>query len=539
MRSSKNSWDEMQVVLLTIKEAAKRFKTKTSNIRYLLDYHPDKIHRYDSEGNIIQKGQSRQILLSLEELEAYFQRRESEMLDDEVSHQETNNSIGFRHLSDAERTKHVHGLHPYMGKFIPQLAHYYLSKNFRKGDIILDPFAGSGTTLVEGNTLSMHTIGVDIAEFNTILMRAKLQRYNLTLMEFEVRHILDRLTRFSHHHWNLKDLKKGTLSQQQLSKFRSLLLGEPQGVLSHFEEGASGANNLSDEVDVEGIRRLLEMGTDVPDLPPFQTPHSEYFASWLAPRTNIEANYYLNLIPDYHYQDLLKVILSSAIRSSRLIKHIDLTRPKEPLKPDEEYVCVKHRGRLCRPITELLKWIRTYSVGKKGVINRIKEFDKLRTSSEVHVINADSTLVDLFNELSREHSGSVTSERFIDGIFTSPPYVGIIDYHQQHRYAYEIFDLAFNEEEEIGAAKYGSSQKAQKTYQELISKVLLNVKRFLKVDSLVFIVANDRYNLYPAIFEASGYELVDEEKRGVYKRADSGGARANYLESIFKIKPIF
>ena len=28
-----------------------------------------------------------------------------------------------------------------------------------------------------------------------------------------------------------------------------------------------------------------------------------------------------------------------------------------------------------------------------------------------------------------------------DGVFTSPPYPGLIDYHEQHRYAYELLGL--------------------------------------------------------------------------------------------------
>ena len=47
--------------------------------------------------------------------------------------------LGYR---EYERTKHVHRLHPYLGKFIPQLAEVFLKKYFHKGDIVLDPFSG-------------------------------------------------------------------------------------------------------------------------------------------------------------------------------------------------------------------------------------------------------------------------------------------------------------------------------------------------------------------------------------------------------------
>ena len=38
-----------------------------------------------------------------------------------------------RDLPERERTKHVHRLHPYLGKFIPQLVEIFLRKYFAPG----------------------------------------------------------------------------------------------------------------------------------------------------------------------------------------------------------------------------------------------------------------------------------------------------------------------------------------------------------------------------------------------------------------------
>src|SRR3989344_5918294 len=74
------------------------------------------------------------------------------------------NSV-FVNLREKDTTKHVHRLHPYKGKFIPQLVQYFIddhTDNFKKdvyfktGDIILDPFSGSGTTLVQAMEMGMH-----------------------------------------------------------------------------------------------------------------------------------------------------------------------------------------------------------------------------------------------------------------------------------------------------------------------------------------------------------------------------------------------
>ncbi len=54
-----------------------------------------------------------------------------------------------RQLPERERTKHVHRLHPYLGKYIPQLVEELFRRHVPARGRVLDPFAGSGTTLVQ------------------------------------------------------------------------------------------------------------------------------------------------------------------------------------------------------------------------------------------------------------------------------------------------------------------------------------------------------------------------------------------------------
>src|SRR5215208_7483680 len=70
-----------------------------------------------------------------------------------------------RDLTERERTKHVNRLHPYLGKFIPQLVEIFLRKYWAPGQTVLDPFCGSGTTLVQANELDIHAVGYDISAF--------------------------------------------------------------------------------------------------------------------------------------------------------------------------------------------------------------------------------------------------------------------------------------------------------------------------------------------------------------------------------------
>jgi len=86
-------------------------------------------------------------------------------------------------------------MHPYLGKFIPQLVEIFLRKYFKAGQTVLDPFVGSGTTLVQANELEINSIGYDISVFNTLLCNAKTAQYDLTRVRSEVLDALDKLSK--------------------------------------------------------------------------------------------------------------------------------------------------------------------------------------------------------------------------------------------------------------------------------------------------------------------------------------------------------
>ena len=98
-------------------------------------------------------------------------------------------------LPERERTKHVHRLHPYLGKFVPQLVEALLARYVSPGGRVLDPFGGSGTTLVQALESGYDAVGVDVAAFNALLMRVKTADYDLGALEQEVLEARSRLGR--------------------------------------------------------------------------------------------------------------------------------------------------------------------------------------------------------------------------------------------------------------------------------------------------------------------------------------------------------
>src|SRR5215831_18305986 len=52
----------------------------------------------------------------------------------------------------------------YWGNFVPQIPHQLILRYTKKGDWVLDPFVGSGTTLIECRRLGRNGIGVELNE---------------------------------------------------------------------------------------------------------------------------------------------------------------------------------------------------------------------------------------------------------------------------------------------------------------------------------------------------------------------------------------
>jgi hypothetical protein len=100
-----------------------------------------------------------------------------------------------RDLPERVRTKHVHRLHPYLGKYIPQLVEELFRRHVPPRGRVLDPFAGSGTTLVQALESGLDSAGVDIASFNCLLTRVKTREHNPFVLETELRDALARFER--------------------------------------------------------------------------------------------------------------------------------------------------------------------------------------------------------------------------------------------------------------------------------------------------------------------------------------------------------
>jgi hypothetical protein len=335
-------------------------------------------------------------------------------------------------LPQHQRTRHVHALHPYLGKFVPQLVEAFLARHVQPGQVVCDPFGGSGTTLVESAAFGAHAAGADVSAFNVLLARGKVAKRDAEIVERDLVATLDRLRE-----------------------------------------------------------------------PADPSAASDYLQRWFAPKALGELLAYRELIEEGPTADLQRIVLSRAARSARLTPHYDLDFPKAP--QHGPYWCHKHR-RECRPVTEAARFLRRYTL---DTARRVRSFQAIRADVDVVVHHADARVIDW--------------AQTFDALITSPPYPGRIDYHEQHRYAFELLGLEPWSDAEIGAPARGRSRPAFGAYADDMVAVFARARSHLRPGAPVIVVVDDPRGLYPAILERAGLTLTERRLRHVNRRTGRRG----------------
>ncbi len=497
-----------------------------SNISYLINY-----------GRVKKRGKNGNTVVAKQDLIDYYKTIPNEKDWKKKLGDDLNWALSFDGYKESQTTKHVHRLHPYKGKFIPQLVEYFLDDHtdkfktetfFKKGDIVLDPFCGSGTTLVQSNELGIHAIGIDISEFNALISNIKVRKISLVELQTQVNSITDWLRSFTAEQYNIEFEEK---LNNYLGRYNSKYFPSPEFKVKvrnkEIDEKSYVAKH--EKIVLKKYKEVIELY----DVKLRQDRNETFLDKWFIESIREEIDFVseqIKKIRNKEIREILTVVLSRTVRSCRATTHADLATLKEPVT--QVYYCKKH-GKICKPLFTIVSWWERYA---KDTIKRLAQFDKLRTDTNQTCLNGNSENIDIFSALEKQNHefAELAKKQKIRGIFSSPPYVGLIDYHEQHAYAYDLFGFERKDEQEIGSKSKRQSKEARENYAEGISNVLRNSRRFMIDDFDVFLVANDKFNLYEQIAEDAEMQIVNQYKRPVLNRSEDD--KNPYSEIIFHLK---
>ena len=522
--------------LVTIQDASKWATSyldkeiSPTNISYLVQY-----------GKVRKLGENGSTLVDLNDLRKYYESWKGKREIDWKKQlgNDLNWALSFDNLREKDTTKHVHRLHPYKGKYIPQLVEYFIDTHtddfkkdvyFKPGDIILDPFLGSGTTIIQALEMGIHSVGIDVSEFNCMIASCKATKYNHEYLQKAINDLLILIDTFEHDN-KIQEFETELLAE--LSRFNNKHF--PGSDFKYkINQGNFNEKKFSSEKEKEFLptyQKLLKKYS----IKLKQDRVDSFLDIWFIDNVRKEIDYVFNVTnkeSNLKTKKLLNLILSRTIRSCRATTHSDLATLKEPQLTT--YYCFKHK-KICKPLFSIKTMLNRYA---SDTVSRIKEFESLRKPVHFSAIAGDSRTVKIFEKVERNNRdfAKLLIKQKVSGIFCSPPYIGQIDYHEQHAYAYDLLGYKRKDNLEIGPLYKGQGQEARVSYIQGIADVLNNCKKFLKYDYNVFIVSNDKFNLYPIIAEKSGMKIVNQFKRPVLNRTERD--RNPYSEIIFHLKSI-
>lgn len=276
-------------------------------------------------------------------------------------------------MIQSPRPIHSPRIHAYAASFGDDLAREAVATSTAEGDLVLDPFVGAGTTVLQSLLLNRKAIGIDVDPIATRISRVLTGRFDVPYLSHAVSSATDRLT-----------------------EYEACLLADP----TVYENLAPGKS-----FDIRGQT--------------FSVPDEEAIRFWFDPShmaTLAILKSLSNGEPNQLVKEFLEVVLSSAIirkwpNTLSYAMDIDHSRPHRP------------HSLSVQPIDKQFSLIRRILHRALGIVLRVQE--------ELQGVDAEATIYETDADLKLPR----LEPNSIDFVFTSPPYLNAIDYPRAHKFS--------------------------------------------------------------------------------------------------------
>jgi len=200
---------------------------------------------------------------------------------------------------DAKKTNYLtHGLHPYPAKFIPQIPNILIKEFTKPNDVVLDPFCGSGTSLVESKLLGRNSIGIDLHPLAAFLSKVKTSKIEESDLKL-VPSILKKIEKQIDDYYNLKSTPEEKWKAIQLPDFSNRDHWFQKNVLFELAIIKKKSKNCSSELSDLLLCAMSAI------IVPVSNQHGE--TRYAAVEKNIPPKKTFNLFQDKIKQYILKI----------------------------------------------------------------------------------------------------------------------------------------------------------------------------------------------------------------------------------------
>lgn len=281
-------------------------------------------------------------------------------------------------LSQPSYGRLTHYLFRYPAKFHPPVIAELIARYTQPGNLVLDPFCGSGTALVEATVRGRRSVGIDVDPVAVAVSRAKTRLYDPVALEHAAGLLLSRL-----------------------------------GV--HLRSDEEYEKRQFEDLEEEEYVRALSYGDLwVPEIPRLQHWFRRYVIvdlAWLLHEIK-------SLDVDEGLRELFAVVFASIIRNSSNADPV----PVSGLEVTSHMRRRDKAGRIINPFA-------LFSNALRKAVKAIEDYaGQAQSMQEPKVLCGDATA--LPSELACH----------ADAVITSPPYATAVDYYRRHQL--EMFWLA-------------------------------------------------------------------------------------------------